>query len=125
VEDEDVCLFRRGSLAEPELLQDAANALRVVRVHLAPEGGDEVPPHGATVPARGSSQLLGRLSAGKGYLAYSIARDSRITVTLICPGYSSCCSISRAISCERSAASSSPISSGLTITRTSRPAWSA
>ena len=60
-----------------------------------------------------------------GYLASSVARDSRMTVTLICPGYSSSCSISRAISCERRTAASSSISPGLTITRTSRPAWSA
>jgi hypothetical protein len=32
------------------------------------------------------------------YRAYSTARDSRMTVTLICPGYSSSFSISRAIS---------------------------
>ncbi len=59
------------------------------------------------------------------YFAYSIARDSRITVTLIWPGYSRAASISRAISCESSTAWSSSISSGLTITRISRPAWSA
>ncbi len=59
------------------------------------------------------------------HFANSVARLSRMTVTLIWPGYSISDSISRAISCERSTASSSVTSVGLTITRTSRPAWSA
>ena len=56
------------------------------------------------------------------HFAYSVARDSRITVTLICPGYSSSCSISRAMSWDRATASSSSIAFGATITRISRPA---
>jgi hypothetical protein len=59
------------------------------------------------------------------YFANSIARDSRMTVTLIWPGYSSWSSISRAISCESRTAPSSSTSFGLTMTRISRPAWSA
>ena len=54
--------------------------------------------------------------------AYSTARDSRITVTLIWPGYSSSFSISLAISYESSVAASSSIAPGATITRISRPA---
>ena len=103
VEDEHVGLLERRGLSEAELLERATDPLGVVRVHLTAERRDVVAPH----------------------FAYSIARDSRITVTLIWPGYSRCCSISRAISCERSAASSSAISSGLTMTRISRPACSA
>jgi hypothetical protein len=41
---------------------------------------------------------LTRVAASPCQRAYSTARDSRITVTLICPGYSSSFSISRAIS---------------------------
>src|SRR5438094_4695636 len=67
--------------------------------------------------------LLGFAGAqGDCYFANSIARDSRITVTLIWPGYSRRSSMSRAISYESSAAWSSSISAGLTITRISRPA---
>src|SRR3954463_12447403 len=54
-----------------------------------------------------------------------MARLSRMTVTLIWPGYSSWSSTSRAISCERRTAASSSISFGLTSTRISRPAWRA
>jgi len=35
-------------LAEAELLEQALDALRIVGVHLAPEGGDEVPAHRGT-----------------------------------------------------------------------------
>jgi hypothetical protein len=58
-------------------------------------------------------------------VANSTARLSRMTVTLIWPGYSSWSSISLAISCESRMAASSSMSVGFTITRTSRPAWSA
>ena len=54
--------------------------------------------------------------------AYSTALDSRITVTLIWPGYSSSFSMSRAISWESSAAPSSSTAPGATMTRISRPA---
>ncbi len=64
------------------------------------------------------------LRAGR-YRATSTARLSRMTVTFTWPGYSSWSSISRAISCESSTAPSSSTSAGFTITRISRPAWSA
>src|SRR6186997_1352530 len=44
-----------------------------------------------------------KASEAKRYFANSTLRDSRITVTLIWPGYSRSFSISRAISCESSA----------------------
>lgn len=54
--------------------------------------------------------------------AVSVARDSRITVTRICPGYvnssSTRLATSRAITC----ACTSSTASGRTITRSSRPA---
>ena len=56
------------------------------------------------------------------YLAYSVARVSRITVTLMCPGYSSSFSILSLMSRANTVACKSLIFSGLTITRTSRPA---
>lgn len=59
------------------------------------------------------------------YLAYSTARVSRMTVTLICPGYSMLSSILRATSRESLAAARSSTSPGLTMSRTSRPAWMA
>ena len=59
------------------------------------------------------------------YFANSTARLSRMTVTFTWPGYSSWSSISRAISWLRRIAASSSISAGFTITRISRPAWSA
>ena len=155
VEDEHVGFVGRRGLAEPELLEQATDALGIVRVHLTTERRDVVPPHGGSVRRRGCCTLVtvpsptrtsrgATLNAGggtgwplgaatsdvavsavRGYFANSMARDSRMTVTLICPGYSRCCSISRAISCDSSAASSSAISSGFTITRTSRPACNA
>ena len=57
------------------------------------------------------------------YFAYSTLRNSRITLTLICPGYSSSDSIFFAISFARNIACASSTCSGFTITRTSRPAW--
>ena len=130
VEDEHVGFLRRCCLAEPELLEQAANALGVVGVHLAPERRNVVAPHGGKCTAGRPvhfwhRRLTAAFVAGSRYFANSMARDSRMTVTLICPGYSRCCSISRAISCDSSAASSSAISSGFTITRTSRPACKA
>ena len=56
------------------------------------------------------------------YLAYSMARVSRKTVTLICPGYWSSSSILFAISRAIVTAVVSSISWGLTSTRISRPA---
>ena len=64
----------------------------------------------------------GMVEAERVYFATSIARDSRMTMTFTCPGYSSWSSISRAISWERSTAPSSSISLGSTMTRISRPA---
>ena len=45
VEHEDVCVVRGDRLTEPERLEHPLDALGVVRVHLAPEGRDVVPPH--------------------------------------------------------------------------------
>ena len=45
VEHEHVCLFRGGRLAEPERLEHALDALRVVGVHLTAERGQVVPAH--------------------------------------------------------------------------------
>src|SRR6266480_910270 len=76
----------------------------------------------------GAGSLCSRVGvepASVAFLATSTARLSRITVTLIWPGYSSWSSISRAISYESSTAWSSSTSFGFTITRISRPAWSA
>src|SRR5262249_32883337 len=89
--------------------QHAADPLRVVLVHRAPEGADQVlRPH--------------RLSGYPPQRAYSVARVSRTTVILICPGYwsssSTCFAMSRAITC----AERSSTESGCTRTRTSLPA---
>ena len=59
------------------------------------------------------------------YLAYSTALVSRMTLTLIWPGYSSSDSIFLAISRASRIMLSSVTSSGLTMMRTSRPAWMA
>lgn len=56
------------------------------------------------------------------YLAYSVARVSRITVTRIWPGYCRLSSIFLAISLLMVMAVKSSTSSGRTNTRTSRPA---
>ena len=56
------------------------------------------------------------------YFAYSTALVSRITLTLIWPGYSSSASSFRAMSRARMIMLSSETSSGLTMMRTSRPA---
>src|SRR5688500_16286066 len=57
-----------------------------------------------------------------GHRAKSVARVSRITTTLIWPGYCSSFSIFRAIDSESCAAAPSSIRSGVTTTRISRPA---
>ena len=65
------------------------------------------------------------LLCGRGifaYFAYSTALVSRMTLTLICPGYSSSDSIFLARSCASRTMLSSLTSSGLTMMRTSRPA---
>ena len=56
------------------------------------------------------------------HLATSVTRDSRITLTLIWPGYSISSSIFFEISLARRTMSSSLTCSGTTMTRTSRPA---
>ena len=64
-------------------------------------------------------------AGGSFYFAYSMALVSRMTLTLIWPGYSSSDSIFLAMSRARRIMASSPTSSGLTMMRTSRPAWMA
>ena len=59
------------------------------------------------------------------YLAYSTALVSRMTLTLIWPGYSSSASIFLAMSRARRIMLSSLTTSGLTMMRISRPAWMA
>ena len=85
-----------------------------------PAGREARPP-----ARRRAGEARRRRHGGAPLLANSTARLSRMTVTLIWPGYSSCSSISRAISWDRRTAVSSSMSVGFTITRTSRPAWSA
>ena len=82
-------------------------------------------PHLRRRNARRCRQRNERCPSSRCYLATSTARLSRITITFTWPGYSSWSSISRAISCERRTAASSSTSVGSTITRISRPAWSA
>src|SRR5262249_46426989 len=81
--------------------------------HVSIEGGRPLP------VADGDDGMVETESV---YFATSIARDSRMTITFTCPGYSSWSSISRAISWERSTAPSSSTSLGSTMTRISRPA---
>ena len=59
------------------------------------------------------------------YFAYSTALVSRMTLTLIWPGYSSSASIFLAMSRARRIMLSSVTTSGLTMMRISRPAWMA
>ena len=117
VENEHVGLLLRRRLAQSERLEHALDPLRVVGVHLAAERGDVVAPHERV-------SLAPRFGPAC-YLATSIARLSRITITLTWPGYSSWSSISLAISCDSRTAPSSSTSAGSTMTRISRPAWSA
>jgi hypothetical protein len=113
---------------EPEL-SDAGAPNRVKHRPLGLDAGDVLIRDTwgtAIVRTRPSSPDLHQPDRGASrHFAYSTARLSRMTVTLIWPGYSSWPSISRAISCERRTAWSSSISAGLTITRISRPACSA
>ena len=88
------------------------------------DGGPELESGGRLSSPRSShsTQFCRRYSA---YFAVSIARVSRITITLICPGYSRLSSIFLAMSFASRMDARSSISSGLTRTRTSRPAWMA
>ena len=45
VEDDDVGVVRARRLPQPELFEHALDPLGIVGVHLAPEGGHEVPAH--------------------------------------------------------------------------------
>ena len=65
------------------------------------------------------------VSTSATYRAYSTTRISRMTVTLICPGYCNSFSIFRAISLESQKACSSLILSLSTMIRISRPACKA
>src|SRR3954469_17677563 len=107
VEEDEVGVAGVGRLGVAERLEHALHALRVVLVHLTAERRDVVALHA-------TSQASQR--------AYSVARDSRMTVTLIWPGYSSSFSISRAMSRLSSTAGSSSTAVGSTMTRISRPA---
>jgi len=77
---------------------------------------------GAKIPVRSLQQSAPPLPA---YFATSLTRLSRITVTLIWPGYSRSCSICLEMSRASLAAMRSSTSEGWTITLTSRPAWMA
>lgn len=70
----------------------------------------------------GSEVAVWAFAVRLGYRATSLTRLSRITVTLICPGYSRLSSICFEISRASLAAIRSSTSEGWTITRTSRPA---
>lgn len=70
--------------------------------------------------SRSLSSWAGRDSS---YLAYSTERVSRITVTLIWPGYSRVSSTFLAISRDKAIAPKSSTTLGRTTIRTSRPAW--
>ena len=108
VEDEDVGVLGLGRLAQPERLEHALDPLRVVSVHLASERRDVVAPHRRKIVAASgpspAEREPGERTRGRSaqdariYFATSTARDSRITITLTCPGYSSWSSIWRAIS---------------------------
>ena len=115
VEDEDVGLVAARRLSQAQFLQQPSDALGIVSVHLAAERGHEVAAHpgqstvarpvdrtsrnrhegvshGSQVPRYDRKRVVGwgapdEVSPGDtAYRANSTARDSRITVTLICPG---------------------------------------
>src|SRR2546421_221299 len=51
VEDDDVGLLLRLRLAQAQVFEQSLDALRVMGIHLAAEGRDEVAPHGRAVYA--------------------------------------------------------------------------
>ena len=55
VEDDDVGLVRGSCFAQPERLEHALDPLRVVRVHLAAERRDVIPPHRPRSVARSAT----------------------------------------------------------------------
>ena len=84
------------------------------------------PPNTGAIPEVGKAPNGVPLGACKqNYFANSTALVSRITLTLIWPGYSSSDSIFLAMSRARRIMLSSVTTSGLTMIRTSRPAWMA
>jgi hypothetical protein len=60
VEDDDVRVLWRRRLAEAERFEHALDALRVVSVHLAAEGGDVVTAHGESMVAASPPLTRGR-----------------------------------------------------------------
>jgi hypothetical protein len=73
--------------------------------------------------ARQAGEAPAEVAVRSLYRATSLTRLSRITVTLIWPGYSRSLSICLEISKASLAATRSSTSEGWTITRISRPAW--
>src|SRR5712691_401861 len=77
VKDQDVRVGRVDRLSEPERLEHALDPLGVVGVHLAPERGDVVAPHGFGMVALSLSAAQPGSSRGPG----SAAQASRCSTT--------------------------------------------
>ena len=113
--------FVHGDVGDRTLIAEILDRHRPrAIVHFAAESHVDRSIHGPDDFVR--TNINGTFNLIEEVRAYWTARDSRITVTLICPGYSSSFSISRAISYESKVAASSSIAPGATITRISRPA---
>src|SRR5207253_8719060 len=64
VEDDHVGVLGHSRLAEPELLEHALDPLRVVSVHLAPEGRDVISPQGDPILSAAISRIRSRVTRG-------------------------------------------------------------
>ena len=96
VEEDQVGVGALVRLRVAERLEHPLHPLGVVLVHLAPEGGQVVALHNLKTATRMAKRESRGVARGIQW-ANSVARLSRITVTLIWPGYSSSRSTSRAI----------------------------
>ncbi len=126
---------RNGASRRVDEVIDPYGALRIVVLRDGRMGDAKLVPWESCATAGGVFHCRGAKNTGticrsfrcflRFYLAYSTALVSRMTLILIWPGYSSSDSIFLARSRARRIIFSSVTSSGLTITRTSRPAWMA
>ena len=89
------------------------------------DAGDRRGAAAGSFGAREAGEARAEVAVGALYLATSLTRLSRMTVTLIWPGYSRSLSICLEMSKASFAATRSSTSEGWTITRISRPAWMA
>jgi len=116
---------KRKSCTNGSVSNNASELRRNQKIRLAMPLPENREPFGKAFPAGAPHDVADKENPHRirrRYFAYSVARVSLLTVTLICPGYFISSSIFRAISNASLCTSPSSVIFGETTTRTSRPA---